>query len=251
MIQINSNSTSSSTPKKSKKKPVKLDLPTYQWELPKDLEVPRDELAARVDIYSESVVLYLVEKGTITTKVISADELAAALLRHTTLNSGILPEGTLWWKMGRSGPEIALWRPPKVWKVALQEEVFKPARRFSLPMPGLIFLCNPGRQPKVYAVKQKPRATNIEVYHAPLFNVYHDGSTCPGTHKYGNGVAGIPEEFFTAFFTKAAGPGGRSKKYPQDLLKLWEEIDGQDKYPNADLVKIGTIQDLLGESGRS
>ena len=37
----------------------------------------------------------------------------------------------------------------------------------------------------------------------------------------------------------------RSQKYPDNLLKLWEEIDGKSKYPLKDLVKLGTLADLL------
>jgi len=225
---------------------VKLDLPGYQWDLPKDLEVPHDELAARVDIYSESIVLYLLEKGAVTTKVISADDLAAALLRHTTLNSGILPEGTLWWKMGRSGPEIALWRPPKIWKVALQEEAFAPAKRFELPMPGLIFLCSPGRPPSVFAAKSKPKLPSTPIYQAPLFNTYDSGATCPGTNKYPADITEIPENFFTCFFTRTTWGKQRSKKHGGDLLALWKEIDGKQSYPKADLVRAGTVGELIG-----
>jgi PRTRC genetic system protein B len=245
MTQTNSSSTSSLTPKKSRKKTTKLLLPKYKWELPEDLEVPRDELAARLDVYSESIVLYLMEKGAVTTRVISADNLAAALLRHATLNSGILPEGALWWKMSSNGPEIALWRPPKVWKVALQEEAFKPARRFDLPMPGLIFLCTPGRPPSVFAAKTKPKLPSTQIFHAPLFNTYDNGTTCPGTNKYPDKITEIPENFFTCFFTKTTWGKERSQKHGRDLLALWEEIDGKPYYPAADLVRAGTVADLL------
>ncbi|MDD4987070.1 MAG: hypothetical protein PHQ43_15135, partial [Dehalococcoidales bacterium] len=152
---------------------------------------------------------------------------------------------TLWWKQSKQGVQIALWRPPKVWTVALQEEPFQPARRFRLPLPGLIFLCTAGRAPAVFAVKKRPQATGEFIYHAPLFNVYQNGATCPGTHRYPQKVEKIPEDFFNSFFTLAANTNGRSQKYPDNLLRLWEEIDGHKRYPLNDLVKIGTIGDLL------
>ena len=51
---------------------------------------------------------------------------------------------------------VALWRPPQVWPVALQREAFKPPARLRLPMPGLVFVCSPGRAPWVYAALERP-----------------------------------------------------------------------------------------------
>ncbi|GAJ18979.1 unnamed protein product, partial [marine sediment metagenome] len=47
------------------------------------------------------------------------------------------------------------------------------------------------------------------------------------------------------FFTREANYGGRSNKYPDDLLKLWGELDGQTRYPLSDLVPIGKVEDIL------
>jgi len=112
-------------------------------------------------------------------------------------------------------------------------------------MPGLIFLCSPGRPPRVFAAKKRPGDAHQVIYHAPLFNVFGDGRTCPGTHHYPVDIDGIPESFFTSFFTREAIYGGRSKKYPKDLLQLWEELDGQKRYPLSDLVPAGKIEDIL------
>ena len=221
------------------------EIKPYQWALPDSLELPPDELEVRLDFYGDSVVLYSLDKGVIHTRMVSARDITMALLREVPLSSGLLPQDALWWKQGREGPVVALWRGPRVWLVALQLEPFKPPRRFKLPMPGFIFLCSPGRPPRVYAVKKRPRDTRQFIYHAPLFNVFQDGATCPGTHKYPVDIGEIPESFFTSFFTKDASYGGRSKKYPKDLLALWEELDGQKRYPLSDLVPIGKVEDIL------
>jgi hypothetical protein len=132
-----------------------------------------------------------------------------------------------------------------VWPVALQLEAFKPPRRLKLPMPGLIFLCSPGRPPRIFAAKKRPRDAHQVIYHAPLFNVFGDGRTCAGTHKFPVDIEEIPESFFTSFFTREAIYGGRSKKYPKDLLQLWEELDGQKRYPLGDLMPAGKVEDIL------
>lgn len=217
----------------------------HQWALPDSLEIPKDKLRARLDFYQDTLLFYLLEDGVIKTKMISAHDLAMVLLRDVPMNTGLLPESTLWWRQKRGGPEVALWRPPRVWKVALQAEAFKPAERFNLPLPGLIFLCEPGHAPRVFAAKKRPKSPREVLYHAPLFNLFHDGRTCAGTHKFPPDVGKIPESFFTSFFTMEANTQGRSRKYPDSLIDLWKELDGQKRYPLKDLVPAGKIEEIL------
>ncbi|MBI2836116.1 MAG: hypothetical protein HYX85_00280 [Chloroflexi bacterium] len=226
--------------------PLSPELQAYQWALPENLEVPPDEIQARLDFYHDSIILYLLEeRGVITTRMVSARDIALAFLREIPLHSGVLPEGALWWRQGRDGPEVALWRPPQIWQAALVLEAFQPPRRFKLPMPGLIFICVPGRPPAVYATKKRPTRMNDQVFHAPLFNIFHDGRSCPGTHQYPQDITEIPQSFFTAFFSPGAFIQGRSREYPNDLLKLWEELDGKKRYPLGDLVPFGIVGDLM------
>ena len=217
----------------------------YQWALPESLEVPPDELKCRLDFYQDAIILYLLDKGVITTRMVSARDVSLALLSEVPLTSGLLPEGALWWGQGKEGVEVALWRPARVWPIALVTEPLKPPKRLRLPMPGLIFVCYPGRPPKVYAAKKRPTNPRDTIYHAPLFNVFPDGRTCTGTHKYPEQLDEIPESFFTSFFSLEAGFTGRSKKYPNNLLRLWEELDGKKRYPLRDLVPIGKVEDIM------
>lgn len=218
----------------------------WQWALPENLKVPPDQIQARIDVYHESIVLRLWLDGVITTRPVSALDVARAFTRDIPVSTGILPEGALWWTSGSEGPMVALWRPPRVWPAALQLEAFKPPRRFSLPMPGLVFVCQPGRAPRVYAAKRRPRRPEDTLYLAPLFNLFRDGRTCAGTHSFPQEVTDIPESFFMAFFTREADIRGRSKKHPDNLLALWEELDGKKRFPLRDLVPWGKVEDLLG-----
>jgi hypothetical protein len=134
--------------------------------LPESLELPPDDLEVRLDFYHSSIMLYLVEGGIITTKIVSARDLTLALLRNVPLKSGLLPEGALWRGQGKEGVEVALWRPPRIWPVALKLKINEPARRFKVPMPGLIFACSPGRPPRVFATKRRPQGPGTIIYHA-------------------------------------------------------------------------------------
>jgi hypothetical protein len=218
---------------------------SYQWALPESIDVPPDELQVRLDFYHDSIILYLLDKGVITTRVVSARDIALALLREIPLRSDLLPQDALWWGQGKQGVELALWRPPKVWLLALQLEPFKPPRRMKLPMPGLIFVCSSAKPPRVYAAKRRPEKPSDNIYHAPLFNVFRNGSTCPGTHKYPDNVKEIPESFMVSFFTATADYRRRSNKHPDDLLKLWDELEGKERYPLNDLVQIGELKDIM------
>jgi PRTRC genetic system protein B len=199
----------------------------------------------RLDLYHDAAVLYTLDKGVITSRVVSARDITLAILSSVPLQSAILPENALWWAQGKKGIEVGIWRPPKVWPVAVMVEAFKPPLRLRLPMPGLIFVCSRGRPPRVYAAKKRPTRELDTVYHAPLFNIFSDGRTCPGTHHYPEKVGEIPESFFASFFTREAQAYGRSRKYPDDLFKLWQELDGKARYPVKDLVPIGPVGDIM------
>ena len=59
------------------------------------------------------------------------------------------------------------WRSPQVWSVALQREAFKPPARLRLPMPGLVFVCSPGRSPWAYAATSRPTDPEQHLFRAP------------------------------------------------------------------------------------
>jgi hypothetical protein len=220
------------------------------WAVPAGMDVLPDRLKLRLDFYEEAIVLTAFEDGQNTVRLVDATQVALAIARDSEFSSGLLPKDALWWRSGRTGPEVAVWRSPRVWRVALMAEPLKPPRRFSLPMPGLVFICSRGHPPGVFAAKRRLAAPEDLVYQAPAFNVFSSGLSCQGTHHYGADLNLLPEEFFQAFFSPAGDTRGRSKKHPDDLLALWAEIDGQTKYPNDDLVEFGRVKDLLDDKYR-
>jgi hypothetical protein len=202
----------------------------------------------RLDFHSESVVMSVVDNEVITTRLVSASDVALALLRDTPLSSGLLPPDTLWWACRQGAPEVGIWRRPKVWPVAILVDPRKPPHRFRLPMPGLIFVCQAGRPPRVYAAKRRPDKPATQVYHAPLYNLFASGSTCAGTHSFPTDPAEVPESFFASFFSPEASSENRSKRHPQNLMDLWREIDGARKYPMDDLMPFGTLRDIMDKT---
>jgi len=221
------------------------DTTNFNWAVPEELGVPPDQLRARLDFFHQAVVLNIYDGEVTTTRVVSAMDVAHALSNDLAFGTGLLPPGTIWWRNTRSGPVYAIYVEPKIWKVALQLDIQKPPRRFNLPLPGLIFLATPGREPWVFAVKKKPTKDTDGVYHAPLCNLHENGRSCAGTHRYPTRVSEIVRSFFTSFFSQTATLRNRSMKYPNNIVHLWDALDNKKRFPVGDLVQIGTIQDLM------
>lgn len=224
------------------------DADRTEWSLPGAADAPRDALKVQLEVYGETILLRGFEREADWVRTVSADEIANVFTRHIGISSGLLPENTLWWAQGETGLTVGLWRAPQAWPVALQREAFEPPARLRLPMPGLVFVCSPGRAPWVYASPSRPVEPEQRLYRMPAFNVFSDGRVCPGSHKFPDNVEEIPESFFRSFFSLTGDSQDRSKKHPDDLQALWEEIDGRTEYPVEDLVYQCTVAEAIAVS---
>ena len=155
------------------------DVDTTRWSLPGGTELPRDELKVQMEVYAETILLRGFENDSAWVRTVSADEIANVFTQHLGFSSGLLPQEALWWGQGETGQVVGLWRPPQVWPVALQREAFKPPARLRLPMPGLVFVCSPGRAPWAYAALERPTDPEQQLFRIPAFNVFRDGGSAP------------------------------------------------------------------------
>ena len=219
-----------------------------QWSLPGPANVSRDELRLQLEVYNETILLRGFEDDSAWVRTVSADAIANVFTQHLGSSSGLLPEDALWWGQGETGQVVALWRQPQVWPVALQREAFKPPARLRLPMPGLVFVCSPGRAPWVYAAPSRPTDAEQQLFRAPAFNVFGDGRACPGSHRFPEEVGLIPESFFQSYFSLTGDSRNRSKRHPDNLQALWEELDGKTDYPMEDLVPQCTVGQAMAVS---
>lgn len=217
----------------------------YKWAVPTELDVPPDPLRLRLDFHHQAVSLTIFEGEAVTTKLVSALDVATALASDLSFGTGLLPPGTLWWQNARGGPTYALYVEPKVRKVALLVKANEPPRRFTIPLPGFVFLCSPGQPPWVFAVKKKPTKETDIVYKAPLCNIHENGRSCSGSHRYPERVADIVQSFFMSFFTREADRHNRSEMFARDVVDLWEYLANKKTFPMKDMVRHGTIQDLM------
>ena len=217
------------------------------WTKPGGWRPEPDRLAARIDVYQENIILKVYRKEETMVRAVSEKDLADLFARDVEYGTGLLPPGALWHRSSHARNETALWRPPQVWPVAVQTEPFQPPLRLRLPMPGLVFVCSPAAAPKAFAAKSRPTSGSDTLYQIPAFNVFRGGQVCQGSHRFPEDISEIPESFFQSRFSQTGNHHGRSAKYPQDLMKLWEELDGQERYPEEDLVPHGTVQEELSK----
>ncbi|KKM00760.1 hypothetical protein LCGC14_1801170, partial [marine sediment metagenome] len=210
----------------------------FTWEVPDELGIPKDELRLRVDFFHQATEMTIFKDDSVSTKLVSAQDVAHALASELSFGSGLLPPRTLWWKNTRGGPVTALFVEPHIRKVALQTNMKGPLR-FTIPLPGLIFLCTPGTPPWVFAVKSNPTKPADIVYRAPLCNIFNTGRTCGGSHAFPTRVADMVNSFFISFFSSTADIQNRSVKFPKNVADLWKFLDKKKKYPMDDLVKHG------------
>lgn len=217
------------------------------WAIPENLEgVSPDVLALRLDFYNESVVMQKFDGALTEVKTVSITDVAEALTNQLDFNTGLLPRQTLWMANTQAGRRYAFWVEPQVRTLGLQLKAFEPPAFIHIPLPGLIFICLPGRAPWVFATQAKrPGSPSARVYHAPFYNVFDSGEVCPGNHKFPQAVEKIPDSFFESFFSADADPHGRSKKHPKDVGEMWKELEGKKRYPIRDLMPFGTVADLM------
>ena len=224
------------------------EVDTTQWSLPGPTDAPTDDLKVQLEVYGETILLRGFDGDSFWVRTVSADEIANVFTQHLGFSSGLLPQEALWWGQGETGQVVGLWRPPQVWPVALQREAFKPPARLRLPMPGLVFVCSPGRAPWAYATLSRPTDPEQPLFRIPAFNVFRDGRVCPGSHRFPEEVGLIPESFFQSFFSSTGDTRERSKKHPDNLQALWEELDGKTDYPTEDLVPQCTVAQAMAVS---
>jgi PRTRC genetic system protein B len=216
----------------------------FKMVLPEKMQVRKDKLELGLYFYKEAIVLQTFDDNGGFFRMVSPQDLTEALTRDVNFHSGLLPENVLWWGMKQNGRTVALWVEPGIRKLAIQKTINSQPDRYTIPLPGLIFICQAGRPPYVFAATKRPDGLKSQIFKAPFPNVYDGGNTCGGSNRYPDNIAEIPDSFFRSFFTREM-MGGKSKKYPHDLTKLWKELDGKDKYPLTDLCYATTVQVIM------
>ena len=225
------------------------EVDTTQWSLPGVTDAPRDELSVQLEVYGETILL----RGFEGDSAWGQDRLGGRDRRACSPSTWGSPRGCCpktpsggtrarpdrWWASGgrrRSGR----------WPCNGRRSSLPPGSGF--PCRGLVFVCSPGRAPWAYATLSRPTDPEQPLFRIPAFNVFRDGRVCPGSHRFPEEVGQIPESFFQSFFSSTGDTRQRSKKHPDNLHTLWEELDGKTDYPVEDLVPQCTVAHAMAVS---
>ncbi|MBV8718716.1 MAG: hypothetical protein JOZ65_26930 [Chloroflexi bacterium] len=210
-----------------------------------------DVLRLSLEFYRESVMRRVVDDdGHVSLAMVDIAEVARALSAGVWLASGILPGeeagiNTLFWSRSNGATRLGIWIGPRIWRIALRStERGGKDRRFRLPFPGLLFVCRPDASGAyVFAASKRPKSAEESLYCCPAPNVFANGRICPGDHAFARDPLKLPSEFFLSKFRVTADTrGGKSRKYPEDVSRLWDDLTGQGSFPTEDLVPMLTVQ---------
>ena len=222
---------------------------TTQWSLPGPADAPRDDLKLQLEVYGETILLRGFDGDAAWVRTVSADEIANVFTQHLGFSSGLLPQDAVWWNQGETGTgggpveaATGLVRGPATGGV----QAPRPAPA-SHAGAGLRLLAGP----RPLGLRRSGAADRRRA--APL----------PGPRLQRlRRRAGLPR--------KPPVPGGggtdtgvllpvlllpyrrhardRSKKHPENLVALWEEIDGKTEYPMEDLVPQCSVAHAMAVS---
>ncbi len=228
--------------------PMQSPWPTILERLP---EYEPDTLLLSLEFYRESVLRRVVDdQGHIKVSLIDIAEVARGLSAGVSLASGILPgdeagPNTLFWARSTGSTRLGIWIGPRIWRPTLRSvEPGGKDRRLRLAFPGLVFVCRPDATGAyVFAAAKRPKNPDDILHHCPAPNVFASGKICPGDHSFVRDPLKLPAEFFLSKFRLTGDTrAGKSRKYPDDISSLWDELAGQDIFPCKDLVPMLTVQ---------
>lgn len=210
----------------------------------------RSDIQVRLDFYEDFVLSTHYENGTaVATFPVDSDDVAASLSGYPVF-SGLLPPHTLGW--GRKGGKdfICIYVPPQL----RQLSVAGYKESLLVPFPGLIF-SGWGKQYRIFATTDPMPTESSELYLAPTANL-GDMGVCQGSVTFPTASPGTIHEAVRAFFESGFNAhlsGGKSKKHPDNIVKLWAELSQAraKEYPLEDLQAFSGAGQLYGPSGVS
>ncbi|MDT8307649.1 MAG: hypothetical protein RRC07_17075 [Anaerolineae bacterium] len=196
---------------------------------------------ARLDLYEEAIVLTRCEgDDRHTSYPVAVDDLVAAFSR-VPISSGLLPANCLFWGRENGQIRMAIYVPGRRWQLRTAERIFH------VPLPPLVFVGS-GNAYQIYAAKWRPQAMPFELFHCPTPNVHPDGAVCQGSAPFPVCASDTIEQALSLFLEGSLFnddlAGGKCRRFPDDVRKLWTQLDGAKRFPIGELVPVRTALDF-------
>ena len=209
-----------------------------------------------LDFYSYGVMLRKREGDAISEFAVDPAQVAVALAAKVTFNTGLLSGDTLLIRTEGVKKTVVEYR--KGQKTGVFLDGSETAVRVPLPPLLMIRTTREDSNPSyaIYAIKKRPTSLDIELFHAPLPNVFNSGGICWGTvQRVSDGAltgASLAQDWSmllgSAFGNHAVG--SKSKSHPHDIRTKLIEMEQKDsrRYPTSDLISAKkTLAQVLGD----
>ncbi len=179
-------------------------------------------------------------------KFVSPQAVAAAF-RNMPFDSGWLTPGIIRCGSTAQGEFALLFIPAGVHKMEVESSRSKRVQTLRVPLPGLLFF-GYGKQFMVWAVKDAAPAPKSELFHAPLPNVFENGSICWGSNKPPRPNASTIRVAFDLFISSpfsSHAANGKTRSNRSDVRPLLRRLNHAAKFPAGELLRSGTLQATL------
>jgi len=186
-----------------------------------------------LNFYSFGVTLCKREGERVSEYPIDPAQAAVALAAKVTFNTGLLTGDTVYIHMEGVAKTVVEYRKPQITGVFL-EGSDAPLR---VPLPGLLLVRQTSGDRAVsyavFAVKKRPTTLEVELFHAPLPNVFSSGSVCWGTVQRvsdealaGASLAADWDQLLGSSFGDHA-VSGKSKSHRDDIRQKLIELEAK------------------------
>lgn len=219
-------------------------------------EALTEQPSLTLSFYSFGVMLRKCDGTQITEYPVDPAQVALALAAKVRFDTGLLLATTLLIRHEGVKKTVVEYRAPQ--KTGLYLDGSESALR--LPLPGLIFIrvTTEDKQPQyeVYAVKKRPSTFETPLFHAPLPNVFNNGTICWGSVPLVSDEAlrgsSLNDDWRVLLGSRFGDHGvqSKSKAFPRDIRQQFIALEQRKArvYPKSDLIPVNrTLAQALGD----
>lgn len=171
-------------------------------------------------------------------KFLSPAQVAAAF-RHAPVDTGWLSPGVVRAGSTAQGDFAVLFIPAQKHRLLIETARGGKLQQLELFLPPLVFAGH-AQNFRVWAIKERDLKPTSALYHAPLPNVFDNGSICWGTNTVPRASAGTICEAWAVFITSpfnGHAASGKAQSHRQDVRTLLRRLSrARTKFPLAELM---------------
>jgi len=164
-------------------------------------------------------------------------------------DTGLIPEGCLFWQNKGGRNRVAIWIPPGPRQLFFAGKKGKSVS-ITIPLPGFVFVGD-GPRYSIFAAKSRPASIRDRLYHAPLPNVGSDGSICAGSVRFPECSMETINEAARLFFVSEFNgdlDAGKMSGQKGSLFNALKALKNEPEFPHVRLISGGPFINLLDKN---